>query len=96
MQFSTLKNEMEAVFTSIQETSATGETPDKNQIDQFIRLCRQMHCQAEEAWEGESEDFLHLALQLQKAVKNNDIPAAILLIESLDDARLFCHQNFAS
>ena len=96
MHFSTLKQEMETAFASIQETSATGEIPDKNHIDQFIRLCRQMHSQAEEAWEGESEDFLHLALQLQKAVKNNDIPGAILLIESLDDARLFCHQNFAS
>ncbi|MFW5791513.1 MAG: GAK system XXXCH domain-containing protein [Desulfohalobiaceae bacterium] len=96
MQFTPLKHEMETVFTSIQESSATGEMPDLKHIDQFIRLCRQMHSQAEEAWEGESEDFLHLALQLQKAVKNSDIPGAILLIESLDDARLFCHQNFAS
>lgn len=96
MHFPTLKHEMETLFSSIQETSATGEIPDKERIDQFVRLCRQMHSQAEEAWEGESEDFLHLALQLQKAVKNDDIPGAILLIESLDDARLFCHQNFTS
>jgi len=85
---------MEAVFKSIQEKIQDGELPSDEIVNKFIRLTRQFHSNAEEEWAEECEDFLHLSLQLQHACKKGQTQDAIRLVDSLDDARLYCHRTF--
>jgi XXXCH domain-containing protein len=65
----TLKRNMEQVFHAIKTSTEEGEIPGEAEVGQFVRLARQFHMQADDAWAGEAEDFAHLAAQLQQAVK---------------------------
>ena len=94
MDFSSLKGELEQVFTEIQEQIQDGDLPSDASLNQFIRLTRQLHSNADEAWADECEDFLHLSLQLQHACKRGLIQDATRLVDSLDDARSYCHRTF--
>ena len=42
----------------------------------------------------EAEDFLHLANQLSRAVKNGELPEVVQLVDSLEDACAYCHRTF--
>jgi XXXCH domain-containing protein len=90
----TLKKDLEVIFDSILEKSKTGEVPSESEVAQFERLSRRFLSMANDAWLEECEDFVHLANQLLKAVKKGQAHDAIQLVESLNDARTFCHRTY--
>ena len=94
MDFKKLKQEMETVFNTISEAALAGDPPKEDDASLLLRLSRQMHSMADEAWETESEDFSHLANQLLHAVKKGETQDAIMIVESLNDAQSYCHQTF--
>lgn len=94
MDFSALKRRMEECFTDIQGKAQTGELPPVEAVDGFLRLCLHMHSDAPDDWADEADDFCHLARELQLAVKQKRIEDAVMLVESLDDARTYCHRAF--
>lgn len=94
MEFKTTKRDLEAVFTKIQSQVAEADLPDEETVNRFARLARKMHQMADDDWVDEAEDFSHLAGQLLNAVKKGDVEAAVMLVESLDDAQSFCHRTF--
>lgn len=93
MQFKVVKQDLEKVFNTILQATSNAELPKEEDVAHFVRLSRLMHGQAEEEWVYEAEDFLHLATQFQMAVKNKELQDAILIVESLDDARSYCHRT---
>jgi len=94
MVFTQLKKEIESAFAQIQEAAEAGEMPQLEHVGVFVRLARLMQTHAAEEWAGECEDFVHLAAQLHRTVKNDNVQDAILLVEALNDARNYCHRTF--
>lgn len=95
MDFPTLKNDLDSAFGQLLDNTDHGEMPDKNVVDTFVRLCRMLHNQAPDDWVGEAEDFAHLAVKLQQAVKRGELQEAVMLVESLDAAKDYCHRTFS-
>jgi len=96
MNLSTIKKNLSEVFDRIQAATASGEMPTKRDIEQFSRLSRLFHAHADETWAGEAEDFCLLAEELQLAARRNQLEEVIMLVDSLDDARNYCHRTFQS
>ena len=94
MSFASLKQELDTVFNTIQEKSSTGGMPETADIQQFVRLATRIQSFAEDEWADEYEDFSQLAQQLLHAVKKNQLQDAIRLVESLNDAKSYCHRDF--
>jgi XXXCH domain-containing protein len=94
MNFVALKNNLEKVFDSIKSTTDEGSLPSLEDASQFVRLTAQLQMQAKEQWVDEAEDFAHLASQLLSAVRKSQLEDAVLLVESLDDARAYCHRMY--
>lgn len=94
MDFRTLKRSLDEVFSRMQLAAEAGELPEQADVDQFMRLARLMLTQARDEWAGEAEDFAQLAQQLVQAVKKRHREDAVMLVESLDDARQYCHRSF--
>jgi len=92
MNFVALKQNLEKVFASIKSTTDEGALPLLEDAAQFVKLAQLLQLQAKEQWVDEAEDFAHLASQLLSAVKKNQLEDAVLLVESLDDARAYCHR----
>lgn len=94
MNFSQIKAKLTDLFNQIERQAANAELPDLEIVNNFSRLCRQMHNSAPDTWVLEAEDFAHLASQLQQAVKKKQTADAILLVDSLQDAWAYCHRTF--
>lgn len=94
MEMKKLKQEMDALFTTIQEQTQLGELPAAADVAHFERLARRMMTMAEEDWVDECEDFVHIVDQLHKSVKQGLTADAILLVESIHDAKTFCHRTY--
>lgn len=94
MEMKKIKQEMQALFSTIQERTQLGELPSLQDTAQFERLARKLLTLAEEDWVDECEDFVHIVDQLHKSVKQGFLADSILLVESLDDARTFCHRTY--
>jgi XXXCH domain-containing protein len=94
MQFKQLKLELDRVFSRIQQQSSDGELPSLEDVKAFAHYCSRMQTQAPEEWAEEADDFSHLATQLLRSVKNEDIQSVLPLLDSLDDAMSFCHRTF--
>ncbi len=88
-----VKKEMQALFDVILEKSEMGELPSDNEVASFERLARRFLSFAKEEWIEECEDLVHLSVQLVRAVKKGQTQDAIQLVESLNDARNFCHRT---
>ena len=85
---------MDVLFSSIQEQTQLGELPSVSDIAQFERLARRLMTVASEDWVDECEDFVHIVDQLHKSVKQGLTADAILLVESIHDAKTFCHRTY--
>jgi XXXCH domain-containing protein len=94
MDFHALKKDMESVFNSIQDNALSGELPSEQDANEFFRLAKVMQNGAKEDWADECEDFVHLASQLQMAVRKGNVHDATLLAESLNESRTYCHRMF--
>ncbi len=94
MDFHALKQDMESVFNSILDNALSGELPSEQDANEFFRLARVMQNHAKENWADECEDFVHLALQLQMAVRKGNVHDSTLLAESLSESRTYCHRMF--
>ena len=94
MDFHALKKDMESVFNSIQDNALAGELPAEQDANEFVRLAKVMHMHAKEDWADECEDFVHLASQLQAAVRKGNVHDATLLAESLSESKTYCHRTF--
>ena len=94
MEFSALKSGMEKSFLAIQTRTSLGELPEPDQVNTFVRLCRQLHTQAPDEWADEAGDFSHMAEKLLQAVKNGQVEESVLCVESLSDAQSYCHRLF--
>lgn len=95
MRIEELREQLDYFFTVFKQASREGTLPSIDDLDNFVRLSRRMHTQADEAWLDEAEDFLHLANQLQVAVKQENVQDAIPLIDSLNEAYTFCYPYIA-
>ncbi|MBF0480534.1 MAG: GAK system XXXCH domain-containing protein [Desulfovibrionaceae bacterium] len=93
MNFVDLKHSLEKVFQSIKATTDEGSLPSLEDATQFAKLAQMLLLQAKEQWAGEAEDFAHLAAQLLSTVKKGHAEDAVLLVESLDDAKDYCHRS---
>lgn len=96
MEMKRLKQELNQLFTAILERAELGELPALQDTAAFERLARRFLTIADDAWLDECEDFVHIADELHKCVKQGNTADAILLVESLDDARTFCHRTYGS
>jgi len=96
MDFKALKASLDTTFQAICNTIQDGQVPEEKLVNSFVRLCTQLHMQADEDWMGEAEDFAHLANQLLLTVKKGKLEDAIRLIDSLQDAQDYCHRTFKS
>jgi len=96
MNFLALKKSLDETFQQILDLTHDGQLPDVKLASQFSRLCTQLHMQAKENWEGEAEDFAHLANQLLQTVKKKKLEDSIRLVNSLQDAQDYCHRTFKS
>lgn len=94
MEFSALKASMDKSFQEIQTRTTHGELPELEQVNQFVRLCRQLHTQAPDDWADEAGDFAHMAEKLLQAVKNGAAEESVLCVESLNEAQTYCHRMF--
>ena len=94
MRFPHIKSEMEQVFDKIRNTSAEGDLPQEADVKQFVRLCSHMQTFAHEDWALEADDFLHLAQELLQSVRHQDVQETIPLIDSLEEAKTYCHRTF--
>lgn len=94
MNFKVLKQEMETCFQRIQSNAEGGDLPDAEDMNTFLRLAKRMQSMAGEDWIEESGDFLHMVEQLVHAVKKRQVSDAIMLVESLDETKNFCHRTF--
>lgn len=96
MNFAATKNQMNALFSAIQQAADSGELPVLKDVTSFFQLSEKMAMNASESWHTEAEDFVHLTRQLHMAVKKQNLPEAILLLDALRDAQEFCHRTFKS
>lgn len=96
MEMKKLKQEMQSLFATIQESTQLGELPSLQETAQFERLARRLLTMASEDWMDECEDFVHIVDQLHKSVKQGQASDAILLVESIADAKTFCHRTYGS
>lgn len=96
MDFRALKASMDEAFQSILEILQDGQLPEEKLVNNFARLCTQLHVQAGDDWAGEAEDFAHLANQLLQSVKKGKREDAIRLVDSLQDAQDYCHRTYKS
>ncbi|THB64681.1 MAG: GAK system XXXCH domain-containing protein [Spirochaetaceae bacterium] len=94
MSFSSLKKELDAVFNTILDKVATGEMPEMGDAQSFVRLITRIQTFADDDWADEYEDFAQLANQFLHAVKKQQLQDAIRLVESLNDAKSYCHRDF--
>lgn len=94
MNFPALKNQMQELFSSIQQSADSGELPELKEVASFFQATEKMAMNANEAWHSEAEDFLHLTRQLHMVVKKKNIQEAVLLLDALRDAQEFCHRSF--
>lgn len=94
MQFPQLKQALAAIFAEIQAQAQLGELPAEEQVNEFLRLSTRMLAMAEEEWVGECEDFHHLVKELLQVVKKGSAEDAIQIVEALDAAQAYCHENF--
>ncbi|MFP4033880.1 MAG: GAK system XXXCH domain-containing protein [Desulfovermiculus sp.] len=94
MRLRHIKNEMDTVFTKIKKTSAEGDLPDEGDVKQLVRLCSHMQTYAQEEWAFEADDFLHLAQELLQSVRHKEVQETIPLIDSLEEAKTYCHRTF--
>ena len=94
MRFRQIKNDLDTVFTRIKNTSAEGDPPVEEDVKLFVRLCSHMQTLAEEEWAFEADDFLHLAQELLQTVRKGEIQKTIPLIDSLEEAKIYCHRTF--
>ncbi len=94
MNFASTKNDIEALFEEIKTCAFGGELPSLDSVSQFARLSQRMHQMADDGWIGEAEDFSHLASQLLSACKKGDVESAVMIVESLEDAKVFLSQEF--
>lgn len=94
MEFTALKAGLESSFQEIQTCTSHGELPEIDQVNAFVRLCRQLHTQAPDEWADEAGDFAHMAEKLLQAVKNGAAEESVLCVESLNEAQTYCHRMF--
>lgn len=94
MNLKNLMQSLSVTFKQIENSAESSILPGTAETGKLLRISRQIHDEAPEGWSLEAEDFAHLADQLNKAVRNDDLPSAIRLIDSLKDAQCFCHETF--
>ena len=94
MNFASLKQELDQLFTKIKSAAGEGDQPELSDVKQFVRLCSQMQNYADEEWAFEADDFMHLANELLQTVKNENIQDMFPLIDSLEDSMNYCHRTF--
>lgn len=94
MDFSKLKHDLESVYNAIYAATKDGGLPSEDDTTRFLRLSRQMLSLADEEWADQAEDFVQLAQKLQQAVKKGNAPDAIRIVDSLDDAKTYCHRTY--
>ncbi|WP_457572630.1 GAK system XXXCH domain-containing protein [Desulfovulcanus sp.] len=94
MVLKTLKKELSLVFNLIKKTAQEGRLPALEHVQKFNRLATRMHSLADDEWAEESEDFALLAKQLLQAVNQGNPQLAVLLVESISEARSFCHKFY--
>ncbi len=94
MQFKELKQEIDRLFSSIQEQVQEGSAPDPEEVKQFSRCCSFFQNRADEEWAEEADDFMQLVHQLLQEVKNDNLEEIVQIVASLEDSRNFCHRSF--
>ncbi len=94
MRFPQIKKDLDEVFTKIKTTSAEGDLPDVEDVKHMVRLCSHMQSFAPDEWAFEADDFLHLAQELLQSVRQSEVQETIPLIDSLEEAQIFCHRTF--
>jgi XXXCH domain-containing protein len=94
MRLRQIKQDLDKIFTKIKNTSAEGDLPEEGDVKQFVRLCSHMQTYAHEDWAFEADDFLHLAQELLQSVRQKEIQDTIPLIDSLEEAKTYCHRTF--
>lgn len=94
MQFQALKQELQTLFDKIHSSADAGNIPEIEDVKKFVRLCNQMQYNAPEEWALEADDFMHMASQLHQSVKNSHLEHIMPIIQSLEDAKNYCHRSF--
>jgi XXXCH domain-containing protein len=94
MNFASTKQDIEKAFEEIKSSAFGGELPSLEAVNQFARLSQRFLQMAQGDWVGEAEDFTHLASQLLSACKKGDVEGSVMIVESLEEAKTYCHRMF--
>jgi len=94
MNFASTKQDLEKAFEEIKANAFGGELPSLETVNLFARLSQRFLQMAEGGWIGEAEDFSHLASQLLSACKKGDVEGSVMIVESLEEAKVYCHRTF--
>ncbi len=87
------KFKLQDLYDQFVEDVHNGELPKETDIRTFIRLFEHFVTQVDFEMTAECEDFIHMSKQLLHAVKRKSLSEAIQLVDSLNDAKSYCHDN---
>ena len=86
MKTADLNTRIESMVQDILNQQNNNQMPGLSQVQDFVRIARQLPMYADELWLAEAEDFSHLADQLLLAVKNNQFEETVQLMDSIKEA----------
>ncbi len=87
------KYQLQDLYDQFVENVHNGELPSEQDVRTFIRLFEHFVTFVDFDMTAECEDFIHLSKQLLHAVKKQSLSEAIQLVDSLNDAKSYCHDN---
>jgi XXXCH domain-containing protein len=80
-----LLDSLDQTFQEIRDKATNAELPEEEQVQEFVRLTRLLHSQADEDWVDEAEDCSVMAQKLMQAVKKKQVQDCVLIVESMDE-----------
>ncbi|HCO12452.1 MAG TPA: hypothetical protein DIT19_04420 [Desulfonauticus sp.] len=94
MDLKEYKKKLSQAFFELKKSTRQGELPPLPKVENFYNLAQKLTHFASEDWLEEAEDFVILAKQLKQAVQKGNPRETLMLINSLSEARSYCHKTF--
>ncbi len=94
MNIKEFKKKLSQSFFELKKSTKQGELPPLPEVEKFYSLAQKLTHFASEDWLEEAEDFVLLAQKLKQSVQKGNIRDTLMLINSLSEARSYCHKTF--
>lgn len=94
MKLKEYKKKLAQSFFELKKFTKQGELPPLPAVENFYNLAQKLTSYANEEWLEEAEDFVILAKKLKQSSQKGELKECIMLINSLSEARSYCHKTF--